>query len=235
MKQPLIDWLRRTVGDRSAVVGLSGGVDSAVVAYLLAEAVGAERIHGCFLPSSTNLPSDAADVATIAQYLGINYETVPIDPIVTTYTAHVGELDQLAVGNLKARIRMTILYARANQRSAMVIGTGNKTELALGYFTKYGDGGVDVLPLAGTYKTAVWELARELGVPEQIITKPPTAGLWAGQTDEAELGMTYTLADQILQAIAQGQSLAAFDQATVQNVQRRMAMAIHKLKLPPQP
>lgn len=235
MKQPLIDWLRRTVGDRSAVIGLSGGVDSAVVAYLLAEAVGAERIHGCFLPSSTNLPSDAADVATIAQHLGVNYETVPIDPIVATYTAHVGELDQLAAGNLKARIRMTILYARANQRASVVVGTGNKTELLLGYFTKYGDGGVDLLPLAGLYKTEVWELARALGVPEQIVTKPPTAGLWAGQTDEAELGMTYTLADQILQAIAQGQSLAAFDQATVQNVQRRMAMAIHKLQLPPQP
>ncbi len=235
MKQPLIDFLKRSLGGRTAIIGLSGGVDSTVVAYLLAEAIGADRVHGCFLPSSTNAASDATDVATVSEQLGIVYETISIDPILATYTIQLGNLDQVAEGNIKARIRMTILYARANQRSGVVVGTGNQTELLLGYFTKYGDGGVDLLPLGKLSKTAVWALARELGVPEQIITKPPTAGLWAGQTDEAELGMTYALADQILQAIDQGQSLVAFDQTAVQNIQRRIDLAKHKLQLPPQP
>lgn len=235
MKQPIISFLQTQLQDKTAVLGLSGGVDSAVVAYLLAAAIGSARIHGYYLPSSTNPATDADDVAMMAAHLGLQYETIPIDPIVATYEVRLGKLSQITLGNLKARVRMSLLYAKANAGGGVVVGTGNKTELALGYFTKYGDGGVDLLPLAGLYKTEVWELARALGVPEQIINKPPTAGLWAGQTDEAELGMTYALADQILQAIAQDQSLGTFDPAAVTNVQRRMALATHKLRLPPQP
>ncbi|MBI4407010.1 MAG: NAD+ synthase [Candidatus Kerfeldbacteria bacterium] len=233
MKQPIISFLQTQLQGKTAVLGLSGGVDSAVVAYLLVEAIGADRVRGYYLPSSTNAATDADDVATIAAQLGIQYEAIPIDPIVAAYEIHLGHLSQIALGNLKARVRMSLLYTKANAGGGVVVGTGNKTELMLGYFTKYGDGGVDLLPIAHLYKTEVWQLATELGVPEQIITKPPTAGLWSGQTDEAELGISYANADAILQAIESGKPLSGFPMADVNNIQTRIKTAQHKLVLPP--
>ncbi len=235
MKDQIVQFLQARLKKNPAIIGLSGGVDSALVAYLLAEAIGVEQIYGYYLPSATNSPDDVSHAALVANTLQLRYETIPIDPLVSSFIEQLGTLQQISLGNVKARIRMTLLYAKANQQSGLVVGTGNKTELLLGYFTKYGDGGVDLLPLAGLYKTQVWELARQLHVPEAIITKPPSAGLWDGQTDEAELGMTYPMADKILQAIELNQPLTAFAPDQIQLVKNRMALAQHKLTLPARP
>lgn len=231
----IVDFLRQQLQQKPAIIGLSGGVDSAVVAYLCAQATTPERIYGYYLPSATNAPDDARHAAVIAEALHIHYEAIPIDPLVAAFEIHIGELEQISLGNIKARIRMTLLYAKANALGGLVIGTGNKTELQLGYFTKYGDGGVDVLPLADVYKTQVWQLARDLGIPEEIVLKPPSAGLWDGQTDEAELGITYRAADQILRAIELHQALDQLDADQVQLVKNRMALAQHKLQAPARP
>jgi NAD+ synthase len=133
----------------------------------------------------------------------VQSEAIPIQPLFAAYQQHAGIAnDQLITGNLKARIRMSLLYSRSNAGGLVVMGTGNRSELLAGYFTKYGDGGVDYLPIGGLYKTQVWELARHLGVPPAIISQAPTAGLWPGQTDEEELGITYHKLDLILHAHA---------------------------------
>lgn len=233
MKTAIVDFLRTQLGTKPAILGLSGGIDSAVVAYLLAETIPIERIYTYHLPSDTNDPSDATDSQQVASALGLHYEAISIDLILASYTALSPDLSHLTLGNLKARIRMSFLYSQANQRGGMVVGTGNKTELQLGYFTKYGDGGVDLLPIAHLYKTQVWELAKELGIAAALITKAPSAGLWAGQTDEAELGVTYVVADQILQAIAAGASLDQFEPTAVNRVKQLMQAGLHKQSLPP--
>ncbi|PIT86723.1 MAG: NAD(+) synthase, partial [Candidatus Magasanikbacteria bacterium CG10_big_fil_rev_8_21_14_0_10_43_6] len=159
---------------------------------------------------------------------------IPIDPIVSTFTGAAPFFDMpLAVGNMKARVRMTLLYAKANQIGGLVLGTGNKTELLLGYFTKYGDAGVDVLPIASLYKHEVRALAKEMGVPQSILDAAPTAGLWAGQTDEQELGMTYHDADAILHALEKDAPLEEFDEETIAQVEARMHNSEHKRYLPP--
>lgn len=227
MKQPLIDWLKTKLDDKPAVLGISGGVDSAVVTALLVAAVGPDRVSGLLLPGDS-------DAEHLAKQLGIQTSQRSIDPIVQAVVANQ-TVSPLSLGNVKARVRMTLLYLHANEVGGLVVGTGNKTELLLGYFTKYGDGGVDLLPLAGLYKTQVWQLAQELAIPEAIINKTPSAGLWAGQTDEAELGITYALADVILMAIEQQKPLQQFDPSLVKLVQTKMNQAQHKLALPPQP
>ncbi len=233
MMDEIIDFLRSYLVDKPAVIGLSGGVDSAVVATLLARAISPDRIYSYHLPSSTNAFEDLIDAKHLAENLGIHFETVPLEGILSAYLTLGPTLTPLALGNLKARVRMSILYTRANLLGGLVIGTGNKTELQLGYFTKYGDGGVDLLPIAHLYKTQVWQLAKELALPAQFVTKAPSAGLWAGQTDEAELGVTYALADQILQAQENQQSLSNFEQSTVQRIQQLQQAGAHKLALPP--
>lgn len=233
MKAEIIKFLEDYIQGRPAILGLSGGIDSAVVAHLLSEAIPKDQIYLYHLPSSTNSLTDLQDCKQLARTLGVHFETLPIDGLLSSYLAVSPELSQLAIGNLKARIRMTVLYSRANQLNGLVIGTGNKTELQLGYFTKYGDGGVDLLPIAHLYKTQVWELARELGVADHLITKAPSAGLWEGQTDEAEIGVPYKLADQILQALEHNQALEQFDLAAVQRIQSLQKAGQHKQALPP--
>lgn len=232
--QFILDFLRTRIAGRPAILGLSGGVDSAVVAYLLAAAVPVKQLHGFFLPSATNNSSDQADAELVAQILGITLTNISIDPLIASYqSANNDFAGGLPLMNLKARIRMTMLYGRANLVSGLVIGTGNKTELMTGYFTKYGDGGVDLLPLGGLYKTTVWELARQLQVPDRIIVKTPSAGLQLGQTDEAELGLSYLQLDAILRAQETGASLEPFKTTHVLRVQELVRQAAHKLVLPP--
>lgn len=226
----LINFLQHQLGNKPAVIGLSGGIDSTVVAYLVAQAISPNQVYGLILPSQTNQPSDQSDAEVIAQKLGIHYETILIDPLVTCFKESTTFYSTpLTLGNLKARIRMSLLYGKANQVNGLVVGTGNKSELLSGYFTKYGDGGVDLLPLGDLYKTQVWKLAQELGVPNQIIDKPPTAGLWPGQTDEAELGLSYQTLDTILEAMQQHQDLGRFPITQVQRVQELRQRAQHKL------
>lgn len=206
----IIDFIRneiRKAGVDGAVVGISGGIDSALAATLTVKALGKDKVLGIHMPeSSLTLSEDRKDAKTLADWLGIEFQTIDISGIISAFMAAVPKsesADRLSIGNLKARIRMSLLYFHANRMNRMVIGTGNKTEILLGYFTKYGDGGVDLEPIGGLYKTDVWELSRRLGVPESIITKKPSAGLWEGQTDEAELGISYLQVDEVLKRLEQ--------------------------------
>ncbi len=205
IRNKLVSFIRKKVqeaGASGAVIGLSGGIDSALTAYLTVEALGADKVLGLLLPEKGITPGqDIDDAMEVARFLGIEHKTIDILKVLNSYSSTIPDFDKnnlLANGNLKARTRMCILYYHANLMRRMVVGTGNKTELLLGYFTKYGDGGVDIEPIGGLYKTQVRGLARHMGVPKRIIDKTPTAGLWPGQTDEEELGVTYETADKIL-------------------------------------
>ena len=189
-----------------AVIGLSGGLDSSTTAYLCAKTIKNDQILGLIMPTVTTPPEDIEDAIIVAETLGIEYEIIHVDDLIAPFTdlcIHAKDKTNsdhrdIANANLKARIRMMILYYHANDLNRLVIGTGNRTEILVGYFTKHGDGGVDILPIGDLYKTEVRMLASQLGVPKEIIDKPPTAGLWAGQTDEEELGIKYDILDKIL-------------------------------------
>jgi len=213
------------------VVGLSGGVDSSTVAFLCVRALGKERVLGLVMPEvGITAEEDIRDAIDIAERLGIEYKTVEINEIVNLFKEKLGEGGKLAEANLKPRIRMIINYYHANRMNRLVAGTGNKSELMIGYFTKYGDGGVDFLPIGDLYKTEVLELARYLGVPEKIIRKKPTAGLWIGQTDEDEIGMSYTELDKILEAIEKGEKR---DDEKFERVRYLIRISKHKREMPP--
>ncbi len=185
-----------------AIIGLSGGIDSTLTAFLCVEAIGSENVLGILMPEKgLTSRQDIDDAKEVVRILGIRHKAIEISKLLQSFSSVIPDFDETAMsasGNLKARIRMCILYYHANLMHRMVVGTGNKTELLLGYFTKYGDGGVDIEPIGGLYKTQVRGLARYMGVPARIIEKIPTAGLWPGQTDEGELGVTYEMADSIL-------------------------------------
>jgi NAD+ synthase len=234
-------WMREHVKDAGAegiVVGLSGGVDSAVVAGLARCAVG-ENVLGALMPCHSQAV-DAEYAHLVAETFDIKTVTVNLGPVYDTFIATLPQgivpcpirCFDLAQANLKPRLRMATLYYMANTRNYLVAGTGNKTELMVGYFTKYGDGGVDMLPLGDLYKWQVWELAREIGVPQPVIDQPPTAGLWPGQTDEGEMGITYADLDAILASLAEGNEPVA-DPADVEKVRRMIAASAHKRALPP--
>ncbi|ASJ01970.1 NAD(+) synthetase [Thermococcus profundus] len=184
-------------GADGVVLGISGGVDSATVAYLAAKALGKEKVLGLIMPYYEN--RDVDDARLVCESLGIEYKIINIQPIVDAFASQLGfQPDSRSLGNIMARTRMILLYAHANQLNCLVLGTSNRSEFLVGYFTKWGDGASDYAPLINLYKTEVWEIAKLLGVPERIIQKKPTAGLWEGQTDEDELGISYRLLDEIL-------------------------------------
>lgn len=184
---------------KGIVFGLSGGIDSTLVAYLACEALGKDKVFGIIMPSTTTPTEDNIHGVEIAQILGIDYTEIAIDGILNEYLSMTQiEKNELAIGNLKARIRMSIIYYYANAKNYLVSGTGNKSEILIGYFTKFGDGACDIEPIGDLYKTEVYELAEYLKVPQEIINKPPRAGLWNNQTDEDEIGMDYDLMDKIL-------------------------------------
>lgn len=187
------------------VLGLSGGVDSAVSAALAVKAVGKANVLGLVLPHRDSAPTDAAHAAEVARTFGLATETVDITRAVEAVaTACEHPVEGMTLGNVKSRMRMVLLYAHANATGRLVLGTGNKSELMQGYFTKFGDGGADVYPLGDVYKTHVWELARHLRVPSSIVEKPPSAGLFPGQTDEGEMGISYTHLDEVLAGLEAG-------------------------------
>ena len=205
LAEHLAEWIHGQVtegGGRGVVFGVSGGVDSAVVAALAKRAF-AEHTLGVLMPCHSD-PQDAADGAFVAEHVGVPSVTVDLTPTFDVLagslaTASPGFLQsRLALANLKPRLRMTTLYALANELGYFVVGSSNRSELAVGYFTKYGDSGVDLLPLADLVKHEVRELAHALGVPQRIIDKPPSAGLWAGQTDEHDMGLSYEELDACL-------------------------------------
>ncbi len=204
MKTRIVNWIRQQVKDSGAkgvVLGLSGGIDSCVVAALAKEAVGKDKVLGLFMPCHSQ-PQDLADAKIIAQQLGIKTKLVDLTRAYDTLLMILPSAGTMAKANLRPRLRMLTLYYFANKFNYMVSGTGNRSELMAGYFTKYGDGGVDILPIASLLKRDVRKLAKELNIPQHIIVKPPTAGLWPGQTDEGEMGITYPMLDDILQRFA---------------------------------
>lgn len=185
-------------GFARGVLGLSGGIDSALTAVLAAEALGPKNVWGISMPYRTSSAESAAHAALVVERLGLQSLVVEITAQVDAYFARFPDADQMRRGNKMARERMTILYDHSARLGALVLGTSNKTELMLGYGTLYGDMASAVNPLGDLWKTQVRQLARHVGVPEAIVAKQPSADLWVGQTDEAELGFTYDEVDRVL-------------------------------------
>ena len=193
-------------GYEKAIVAVSGGVDSATTLALAVRALGAERVHALFLPHRESSPTSREHAYLVAETFGVALEEVDITPIVEGYAALTPDLTPHRKGNVMARARMIVLFDKSEAYRALPLGTGNKTERLFGYFTWHGDDTPPVNPLGDLYKTQVWRLAEHLGVPEEVVRKPPTADLIPGQTDEADLGLRYLRADVILEHYLKGYS-----------------------------
>ncbi len=220
-----------------AVIGLSGGVDSAVTAFLCARAVGPKNVHAIRMPYKTSSAASLSDAQLVVDALGINVETIDISSAVDGYLQFAPDADARRRGNVMARVRMVVLFDQSAKYNGLPIGTGNKTERLLGYFTWHADDTPPVNPIGDLYKTQVWELARYLGVPQQLIDKAPSADLEADQTDEADLGITYVKADAILARMLEGYSNQqlverSFAQADVELIRRRLDGTHWKRHLP---
>ena len=242
-------------GFERAVLGLSGGIDSALVAYLVAEAIGAERLLAVLMPYRTSSPSSRADAESVVADLGCASELVEITAMVDGYfgadgSAGAGEASRasgsedepasaLRRGNFAARMRMAVLYDRSVTWGGLVVGTGNKTESLIGYTTLFGDSACAFNPIGDLYKSQVRQLAVAIGVPDAIVRKAPSADLWPGQTDETEGGFSYPLLDRILfWRVDKRRSLdemvdLGFDAATVERVDRMVATSEFKRQVPP--
>lgn len=222
---------------RRAIIGLSGGVDSAVTAYLCARALGPENVHAIRMPYKTSSPSSLSDAQLVIDALGINAHTIDISGAVDGYLQYEPDADARRRGNVMARVRMVVLFDQSAKYNALPIGTGNKTERLLGYFTWHADDTPPVNPIGDLYKTQVWALAEHLGVPLQLIEKAPSADLEANQTDEADLGITYAKADALLARMLDGYSSEqlverGFARTDVELVRRRLDGTHWKRHLP---
>ncbi|MFH1575980.1 MAG: NAD+ synthase [Candidatus Margulisiibacteriota bacterium] len=239
MISQLVTWIKNKVqaaGAKGCVFGLSGGIDSAVVGVLCKKAY-PDKVLGLLMPCYSgeedlkhaqelakkfDIPTELVDLKTVNNELFVQLEGKAYD----------GKAMDLAIANLRPRLRMISLYYQANKLNYLVVGTGNRSESVMGYFTKYGDGGVDLLPLGGLLKSQVRELAEELGIPKVIIERKPSAGLWHGQTDEEEMGISYEMLDKIIVGLEK-KKLAGLDKKLVDKVKQKMAATEHKRCLPP--
>ena len=241
----LVGFIREEVerpGLNGALVSVSGGIDSAVALALTVRALGPERVKALTLPERDITPDhDIADVMSLVRSLDVTCDTVEITPVMSVMREILPLYDPedlVCFGNVKARVRMVFSYHYANSLGYMVIGTSNRTEYLTGYFTKYGDGGVDLMPLADLYKNQIRQLAVHLDIPESIVEKAPSGGLWPGQTDEGELGIDYDTLDLILSGMDEEMSekeiaeALKVDLTTVQGVFRRVKANEHKRRLP---
>ncbi len=230
----LVLWIKERVkatGLKGVVFGMSGGVDSSVVAVLCRRACG-DNTLGLLMPCHSH-PQDEQHALAIAERFSIPTKKIVLDAAYDTLLRSLNsegeaDADRVARANLKARLRMLTLYFHANQFRYLVVGPGNRSELAVGYFTKYGDGGVDILPLGNMVKSQVRELASLLNIPQEIIDKPPSAGLWHGQTDEDELGYSYDELDRLLTG-------GEVPGMVREKIEQMIASNRHKLNLPPIP
>lgn len=218
---------------KGAVVGMSGGVDSSVVAVLAKRALG-DSVLGLILPCDSN-PEDAERAMIVAQKFGIRTQKIDLTPAYHVFRELMhpdkGKADRKILGNLKSRLRMCALYYFANQDNLLVLGTSNKSEMAIGYFTKHGDSAADLEPIGNLYKTDVLDLARYLDIPEEIIKAMPTAGLWEGQTDESEIGMAYIELDAILKAAENNRDIET-GKRRVDKLMEMVRKSAHKRQMP---
>jgi len=244
MREKIIEFIKRKVKEANAegvVIGLSGGVDSATTLFLCVESLGNDKVLALMMPWKINKKEDTEDAIQMCEKLGVKYRVKEIDPILESFGSILNLDDRLVKGNLIARIRMCILYYFANKDKLLVAGAGNKSEYLQGYFTLHGDIACDFLPLGNLYKTEVKKLAEELGVPKKIINKKPSAGLWEGQTDEDELGITYENLDRILPLIEKNISEGDIHKKTkietkkIKKVKERMIKTKYKRKLVEKP
>jgi NAD+ synthase len=224
-------------GHKRVVVAVSGGIDSAAVAALAAEAMGPRNVTPLFMPYKSSSPESAEHARLAAKTFGLSLEEIDITPQVDAYLSRVSKVDRVRAGNKMARERKSIEYDRS-WPDGLVLGTSNKTELLLGYGTRYGDMASDLNPVGDLYKTQLRELAVLLGVPDVIVQKPPTADLWVGQTDEAELGFTYPQADLVLYHLVDRRLrpdalvAAGFDAALVKGIRERVRRSHYKRVMP---
>ena len=226
--QRITRWLREQVDAANAeglVFGMSGGLDSSVLAVLAKTAVGPAAL-GLILPCHSS-PEAESHALLVARKFSIEVATVDLTPVCDEFARQLPKGEGMAPANIRPRLRMTALYYYSNLRNKLVVGGGNKSEIQVGYFTKWGDGGVDLMPLGDLYKTEVRELARRLDIPKGILEKPPTADLWENQTDEQELGITYDELDAILAAMESGR-VEGFDSQKVERVRDLVARSEHK-------
>ncbi len=225
-------------GFKRAVIGLSGGIDSALSAFLSVEALGAENVLGVRMPYRTSSPGSLADAEAVIEQLQIPYLTVGITPMVEPLMERFPDMTPLRKGNIMARQRMIVLYDQSAAFGGLVMGTSNKTEFLLGYSTIYGDSGVAIQPIADLYKNQVRQLSAALNVPRSVIEKPPSADLWEGQTDEAELGFTYDAVDQLLYLLVDERysveecAAEGFDLAFAEKVWRQVKRNHYKRTMP---
>ena len=223
---------------KKAVVGLSGGIDSSLCAKLVADAIGKENMHGLIMPvMGLSSQENVADAVELCKLIGMGYSIIHINRFLEGFEDLEWGQSKIAKMNSASRIRAVLLYNYANTHNALVIGTSNKTEILLGYFTKYGDGAVDIEIIGELFKTDERELAKFLGIPDKIINKIPTAELYHGQTDEDELGVSYDELDKILKLHADGKNVneitdRGFDRKTVENVINRVNANEHKRNVP---
>lgn len=237
----LIEFLRenfKKAGFSKAVLGLSGGIDSALVAYLLRDALGKENVLAIMMPYKSSNPDSLNHAKLVIEDLKINSKTIEITDMIDAYFKNEKEASSLRMGNKMARERMSILFDYSSKENALVVGTSNKTEIYLGYSTQFGDSACALNPIGDLYKTNIWDLSRYLKIPNELIEKKPSADLWEGQTDEQEMGLTYKEADQVLYRMLEENKTVeevlgeGFNKDLVDNIVRRMNRSEYKRRMP---
>lgn len=237
----LVEFLRenfKKAGFSKAVLGLSGGIDSALVAYLLRDALGKENVLAIMMPYKSSNPDSLNHAKLVIEDLEINSKTIEITDMIDAYFKNEKEATSLRMGNKMARERMSILFDYSSKENALVVGTSNKTEIYLGYSTQFGDAACALNPIGDLYKTNIWDLSRYLKIPNELIEKKPSADLWEGQTDEQEMGLTYKEADQVLYRMLEENKTVeevlteGFNKDLVDNIVRRMNRSEYKRRMP---